>query len=115
MLEILLVGDTMRKVVVHRHGWGRGVKHCGRVGQMELVGSLSAYLRQSQTTYSSLVQSIMWPCVSRLQIMVSVSGPCHGKTLGCLLLVQQRVEPLGEGRDEISKLVEEVETVKQKM
>ena len=57
----------------------------------------------------------MWPCVSRLQIMVGVSGPCHGKTLGCLLLVQQRVEPLGEGRDEISKLVEEVETVKQKM
>ena len=59
------VGDTMGKVVVHRPGGGRGVKHCDQVGQMEWVGSLSAYLRQSQITYSSLVQSMMWPCVSR--------------------------------------------------
>ena len=79
------VGDTMGKVVVHRPGCGRGVKHCDQVGQMEWVGSLSAYLRQSQITYSSLVQSIMWPCVSRLQTVVGVSGPCHGKTLGWLL------------------------------
>jgi superfamily II DNA/RNA helicase len=32
-----------------------------------------------------LVQSIMWPCVARLQSVVGVSGPCHGKTLGWLI------------------------------
>ena len=55
----------MGKVVVHRPGGGRGVKHCDQVGQMEWMGSLLAYLRQSQITYSSLMQSMMWPCVSR--------------------------------------------------
>ena len=43
------VGDTMGKVMVHRPGGWRGVKHCDQVGQMEWVGSLSAYLRQSCT------------------------------------------------------------------
>ena len=70
--ERLGVGDTMGKVVVHRPGGGRGVKHCDQVGQMEWVGCLSAYLRQSQITYSSLVQSIMWPCMSRLQTVVGL-------------------------------------------
>ena len=79
------VGDTMGKVVVHRPAGGRGVKHCDQVGLMEWVGSLSSYLRQSQITYSSLVQSIMWPCVSRLQSVVALSGPCQAKTLGWLL------------------------------
>ena len=64
---------------------GRGVKHCDQVGLMEWVGSLSSYLRQSQITYSSLAQSIMWPCMSRLQSVVALSGPCKGKTLGWLL------------------------------
>ena len=57
--ERLGVGDTMGKVVVHRPGGGRGVKHCDQVGQ-------------SQITYSSLVQSIMWPCMSRLQTVVGL-------------------------------------------
>ena len=70
--ERLGVGDSMGKVVVHRPGGGRGVKHCDQVGQMEWVGCLSVYLRQSQITYSSLVQSIMWPCVSRLQTVVGL-------------------------------------------
>ena len=39
---------------------------------MEWVGCLSVYLRQSQITYSSLVQSIMWPCMSRLQTVVGL-------------------------------------------
>jgi hypothetical protein len=70
--ERLGVGDSMGKVVVHRPGGGRGVKHCDQVGQMEWVGCLSVYLRQSQITYSSLVQSIMWPCMSRLQTVVGL-------------------------------------------
>ena len=68
------VGDTMGKVVVYRPAGGRGVKHCDQVGLMEWVGSLSSYLRQSQITYSSLVQSV-----------VALSGPFQGKTLGWLL------------------------------
>ena len=43
------MGDTMGKVMVHRPGGWRGVKHCDQVGQMEWLGSLSAYLRQSCT------------------------------------------------------------------
>jgi len=79
------VGDTLGKMVVHRPSGSRGVKHCDQVALMEWVGSLSSYLRQSQITYSSLVQSIMWPCVSRLQSMVALAGPCQGKTLGWVL------------------------------
>ena len=79
------MGDTLGKMVVHRPSGSRGVKHCDQVALMEWVGSLSSYLRQSQITYSSLVQSIMWPCVSRLQSVVALSGPCQGKTLGWIL------------------------------
>ena len=82
------MGDTMGKVVVHRPAGtgGRGVKHCAQVGLMEWVGSLASCLRQrqSQITYSSLAQSIMWPCVSRLQSVVALLSPCQGKTLGWL-------------------------------
>ena len=78
------VGDMLGKMVVHRPGRGRIVL-CDEVEQMEWVGSLKSYLRQSQISYPSLVQSIMWPCVARLQSVVGVSGPCHGKTLGWLI------------------------------
>ena len=82
--ERLGMGDTMGKVV-HRPGGEKGVKHCDQVGQLKWVGSFSTYLRQGQITYSSMVRSITWPCVSRLQTVVGVSEPCHGKTL-CWLL-----------------------------
>ena len=82
--EMPSVGDMLGKMVVHRPGRGRIVL-CDEVEQMEWVGSLKSYLRQSQISYPSLVQSIMWPCVARLQSVVAVSGPCHGKTLGWLL------------------------------
>jgi hypothetical protein len=58
------------------------VKRCEQVAMMEWVGSLSSYLRQSQISYSSLVQSIMWPCVSRLQSVVAIAGPRQDSWLG---------------------------------
>ena len=42
--------------------------------------------------YSSLVQSMTWPCVSRLQTVVGAYGPCHGETLGWLLPFLNRAQ-----------------------
>ena len=41
------VGDTMGKVVVHRPGGGRGVKHYDQVGQMEWIGMARHFAKLS--------------------------------------------------------------------
>jgi hypothetical protein len=64
--EVPTVGDNLRKIVVHMPGKGRIVP-CDEVEKMDLVGTLKAFLRNSQIVNPSLVQSIMWPCVARLQ------------------------------------------------
>ena len=69
-LVLACVGDTMGKVVVHRPGGGRGVKHCDQVGQMVWLGS------QTHTPpWCSPSCGPAWPGCRQ-------SGPCHGKTLG---------------------------------
>jgi hypothetical protein len=58
-------------VVGHRPGGGRGVKHCEQVGQMEWVGS---------RTHTHQWQSIMWPCVARLQTVWALPWQDMGLT-----------------------------------
>jgi len=78
-------GDTLGKLVVHKPVGGRNIKHCDSAMQMEWIGSLASCLRQRHISHSSLVQSMMWPTVSRLQSVVGIASPTHGKTFGWLL------------------------------
>ena len=67
------VGDTMGKVVVHRPGGGRGVKHYDQVGQMEWIGMARHFAKaESRKQVEVLERGSWW---QQLLVMGCTGGP----------------------------------------
>ena len=73
------------RLVVHRPRGGRRSRLCQKVTDMAWSPVLSSYLKDQKVTYSSTVQSCLWPALTKLQSVVCVAGKEQGKTVSWVL------------------------------
>jgi len=93
------------RLVVHWLGHGRRCKMCHKMTDNDWSPTLLSYLQGKMVTYSSTIQSCMWPALTKLQSVVGVAGKEQGKTVGWVLpLVNSLLDkemysglPRGEG------------------
>ena len=73
------------RLVVHWLNNGRRFKLCHKQTDMDWCPILLNYLLKEKVTYSSTIQSCMWPALTKLQSVVCIAGEEQGKTVGWVL------------------------------
>ena len=62
----------------------RPIKPCYKISDMAWCDKIISFLKISDVSDATIIQSIMWPAVSRLNSVVAVAAAGLGKTLGSL-------------------------------